>query len=153
MTEREGHIALFRYLDGIVICRLRKAERFHLVLAFEVKLVCRKLHITLVVKRCIGRYAGKHTLYIAVVLFDIVRIIGGDKLCTGIPCHTQKIWQYAFLLAYTVVLKLYIIILTEYILIFFDKAYSVRKSAVKQHPRKLSRKAGRKADKSVRIPS
>ena len=59
MTECEVHIALFCYLYGIVICRLRKAERFHFVLGFKVKFVRRKLHIAFVVKRCVGSNTGE----------------------------------------------------------------------------------------------
>ena len=76
-------------------------------------------------------------------------VICCDKLCTGILRHTQKIRQNAFLLAYAVTLKLYIIVLSEYLSVLFYKRHSVRKPSVKKRSCKFSRNAGGEADKPL----
>ena len=76
-------------------------------------------------------------------------VICCDKLCACILRHTQKIRQNALLLAYAVTLKLYIIVLSEYLPVLFYKRHSVRKPSVKKRSCKLSRNAGGKADKPL----
>ena len=111
LTEVERHIALLRYLSGIV-AGLRDVGEYpaHLVLRLEIELVVGKAHPAVIIDGGPHLYAHQHVLCNGILPSDIVYVIGGNEGYPRLIVELLHIREYPGLFFQPLILQLQIVV-------------------------------------------
>ena len=126
-------------------------ERSHLVARLHIKFVRLHFHAGRIVERALGLNAHEHVLHLPILFFEVVNVVGGNKLNPRFPRKAHKQRQNLLLLGNAVILNFDIEILAERLFHFERKRLCLFVLARHQIARNTPRKARRKADHAVGV--
>ena len=150
-AELKLNITAFGYLMRVFDSALVVFEDgSHLILGLHIEFLGLELHPVGVVEGAVGLYAEQDAVYLAVLFFYVMAVVGGDHTDAYFIRDLREIWQYPFLLVYSVILQLYkevvsaeqVAVIPRFVLRLFIISGG-------EQARDLSRQAGGKADQAL----
>ena len=132
--------------------RVTREQLVHLLLVLEIEFIGLELHPVGVIERAVGLHAEEDAVRLAVVLFDVVAVVGRDNADADLLGDAHQIGYDPPLLGDAVILQLHKeAVASEQVAVVFRLLLRALVVAREQSPRQLSRKAGGQADQALVI--